>query len=168
VPPNSLNGLVVDSTTNTAVAGAIVTVSGQSAITAIDGSFSIDLATVLPSIPVGADGLQRLNITVEAAGYGLWTAKNKGFFPGGNIEAQLTAEPHTLDWICIPRAAQQFHPECSSLPSGPLQPPEPPTTGSGGSPAAANDALAVAAALIGAAMLAGSAAFTASQRHRPR
>ena len=81
-PPNSLSGVVVDSKTNAAVAGAIVRISGQRAITAANGSFSIDLAPVLPSIPVGADGLQRLTVTVEAAGYGLWTAENVYFGPG--------------------------------------------------------------------------------------
>lgn len=123
--PLSMAGRVIDASTGLSVPAAVVRLaSGGQGITDASGAFVLDLQKALASIPVGADGLQRDTLSIEAAGYGSFTAHNTYLTAGMSGEFGLMQRPRERDDTCTPRAAQAFHPICAGLPPGPLAPPE--------------------------------------------
>jgi hypothetical protein len=122
-PAAPFDGVVVhavDAATGSPITNATVRLSsGQAGKTGPDGTLSVSLGGV--GLTTGPDGLQRITLVVQAAGYGDWTGKNVYFLPGRKVEASLASAAVTQDWSCIPRAAQQFNSTCSGLPDGPVR-----------------------------------------------
>jgi hypothetical protein len=125
-PAHGFAGTVVDQVTGTPVAGATIRLStGDEATSDQAGAFVVGPSPALEALRPGPDGLTRIDVTVTAPGYGILRIKNWSYSPGATPFLELSAADRTFESICIPRAAQQFHPECDALPDGPLSEPPP-------------------------------------------
>jgi hypothetical protein len=119
-----LHVFVSEAATLTPVPNAAVSVSGAAAtvsgLTSSEGEVVLEISQVLGELAVGPDGLFRVDITVNAEGFGRTTILNQYYAgPGTSVGVTLSEENRIEDRICIPRAASVFYTACQQTPAAP-------------------------------------------------